>query len=50
MGLAVEGEETEVFDFIAILEVTKKAVASRVNKEEEVGEVPERITHHGREH
>jgi len=50
MGLAVEGKETELFDFLAALEATKKKAAMRVGEGEEVGEVQERTVHHGQEH
>lgn len=49
MSLVVEGKETELFDFLAALESTTKQSITRAGMEA-VGEVRERIVHHGGEH
>jgi len=38
MDLKVKGKETEVFDFLAALESTRKKARLRVDEGEEVGE------------
>jgi len=47
MGLAVEGNETKLFDFLAALEATRKKATVTVDEEVEVGEVRERTMRHG---
>ena len=47
MGLAMEGNETKLFEFLAAAEAIKKKAAMRVDKEVEVGEVWDRTVHHG---
>jgi len=42
MGLEGEGKETDVFNFLGALGLARKKSASRVDKEEEVGEGGER--------
>jgi len=47
MGLEVEGKESDLFEFLFALETTRKKRTLRVEEEEEVGDVGERIRNYG---
>jgi len=47
MRLEVEGKESNLFKFLSALETARKKSALRVEEEEEVGDVGERLRNYG---